>query len=165
MRRQPTRDASLRLGLGITAGLVFAFATAEALDFSRLARPLPMLTGIAGTLVALGYVAAELRALFAETPTSSQAVDPRSGELAADHSISGRRLLRYAAWMLGYGVSVSLVALPASSAVFIAVFLVVEARLSLWKAGGLAILALGVILGLSAIFGITWPSAVVSSFF
>lgn len=125
MRERVRANGSMLFALAVA--LVFAYALFEAQRMSVRARGFPLATAIPGLLVALFALWREWRA----------GARPNAGESTT---------LRALAWFAAWFAAVFIIGFSATTAVFIAVYLWVEAELPWWA----AILAAGA--GLAGVY-------------
>lgn len=159
----------LRLAFGVSLACLFAYTGYEALSFSRLARYLPLYVSVAGFGLALVVVASDLLRLRLEArgqarraqESESAAVEgwDSSGEQPADFA----RAAYFFSWILGYVGLVALLGLPVASALFLALFLRLVARLSLLAivAGVAGVLA--ALLLMTHFMSLRWPPSLLGA--
>lgn len=157
-------QVKLRLGLTVAVAVLFVAMAWEATEFQALARYFPQTVTVAGGVFAVMSVFVDAGKLFFRRSSSNQngpdamAIDV---ETAVDDDSFNRDFWRaayYAAWFIGYGVLISLVGILSASAVFLALFLKIEAG-ARWRFVLVCTLSMLVLLYLSAsILSLHWPT-------
>lgn len=156
----------LRLGLTIAVAVLFAAMAWEATEFQTLARYFPQAITVAGGVFAV------LSALFDVARILSphrRASDDSGGsdalamdvEETGDNASFQRNVLRalyYLAWFIGYGVLISLVGILIASAIFLVLFLKIEAHAK-WRLVLICTASMVVLLYLTAsVLSLHWPT-------
>lgn len=157
----------LRLCLSLTVLCLFAYAGIEALDFSRRARYMPLYVSAGGFVLSSLLIVLELwrmrTAAGRETPRGVAIED-----LAAEDMFSPeeewhrlKTTFYYLLWMIGYVGLIALVGIAVASVLFLAGFLLIEARMKL-PAIGLSVAAmLAGLLTLTHLMHLRWPSSLI----
>lgn len=155
----------LRLGFGLFIVCFFAFAAFDAWDFSRRARYMPLYVSVAGLVLTSLLVALDLWRLRTlagrEAPRRRVAIEDVAAEemfSAAEERQRFRSTAYYLLWMLGYAAAIALFGMPVASGLFLAIFLLIEARM---KLPGTALCVAGMLaglLGLTHLMHLRWPS-------
>lgn len=155
----------VRLGFGLFIVCLFAYAAFDAWDFSRRARYMPLYVSIAGLALTSLLIALDLWRL--RTLAGREALRRRVAieDLAAEDMFSAAEELQrfmstayYLLWMLGYVAAIAFVGMPVASGLFLATFLLIEARM---KLPGTALCVAGMLaglLGLTQLMHLRWPS-------
>jgi hypothetical protein len=155
--------ARLRIGLDVVILLLFVYGAIEALSFSARAQYMPLYVSVAGAvLCALLLVLDYRRILRGAGPMSRNVEDYDDPEETQEDDETRIGLAAYyLAWMTGYIVLVALVGLPLGSAVFVASFLLIDARMSLLgTAIGVAAL-IGCMVAISHFMHLRWPPSLI----
>lgn len=157
-------EMKLRLVLTSLLFLVAVGYTVTALGFHELARYTPVTVGSLASLLLAAAVIREVLRLRDFDPVSAGAygrsiehVDEGKGGVTTE---SLHAALRYALWILGYLGVMSLVGLTVASALYVGLFLLVDARVGPRFA---AISVAGVVLFLwvfGSVIGFVWPEGV-----
>lgn len=161
---------SLRIGMGALVVVILALMGLEARGFQALARYFPLTAASLGVVIGLGSLAQDVVRWRsgAERQTdllSTTAVIPEAGEASEDEPLPFAQTVKisayYMAWIIAYVVAIWLIGLIASSAVFLLLFLRLEARLSYTRT---VICAVAVVLFLYYFGGfmdLHWPDSIV----
>ncbi|MPZ61696.1 MAG: hypothetical protein GEU93_10450 [Propionibacteriales bacterium] len=155
----------LRLGFPAMWLVVFSYTAWEARSFQSNSGVFPFWISVGGIVVAAVTLVADTRALRKRTLTmggSSAKLARETGEdggEAAGAALAFRRSARYGGWLVGHAVMIWLIGAVAASALFVALFLLVEARAG-WKlvVAGPVLVAAGLMTLASAI-NLFWPPA------
>jgi hypothetical protein len=132
--------------------ILFSLMAWEALSFKELARFFPQYIAIGAAVLSLFDIFFKIKKL----QKIKQENEPLHGNLAA--------VMKYILWIFGYLIMIYLVGLVLATIIFLAGFLMVEAKLSLVKTG----LSVGVVIILIMFFGdvmkLYWPRSLLASF-
>lgn len=137
----------LNLSFSAFLFLLFTLAMVEALTFSKLAQFFPLYISIAGSALTLIYLITELIAFYKRKA--------RGGEQI---KFSLLHPLRYIGWVLIYLALIYTGGLLLATALFLAVFLIVESKLTYLQTGISVIVVLVGISVISSALNIYWPS-------
>jgi hypothetical protein len=132
--------------------LLFSWMAWEALNFKELARFFPQYIAIGAAILAFIDIFIKIRKLL----KGKQDHDPLHENMAA--------VVKYIVWIISYLIMIYLVGLVLATAIFLTVFLTVEAKLGLIKTG----ISVGVVLIVIMVFGdvmkLYWPRSLLKSF-
>jgi hypothetical protein len=155
----------LRLSFCLAVLCVFAYAGVEALDFSRRARYMPLYVSAGGFVLSSLLIFLEfwrMRSAAGRAMRRGVAIEDLAAEDMFSPEEERHRLKTtsyYLLWMVGYIGVIALVGLPAASALFLAGFLLIEARMKL-PAIALSVAAmLAGLLTLTHLMHLRWPSS------
>ena len=156
-----TGRVAIRLGMDVLALAAFAAAGLVALEFSRLARYLPLLVSAAGAALAAASLIRDVLAVRRDGGRGLRFGEAEGAAEEAERPIPARETLRHLAWVAGFATLIWIASLPVAVALFLAAFLCVE--------GGVG--ARGILLGVAAVeallFGLTelmtlrWPPSLI----
>ena len=156
-----TGRVAIRLGMDVLALAAFAAAGLAALEFSRLARHLPLFVSVAGAALAAASLVRDVLSVRRDGGRSLRFGEAEGAAEEAERPIPARETLRHLAWIAGFAALIWIASLPVAVALFLAAFLRVE--------GGVG--ARGILLGVAAVeallFGLTelmtlrWPPSLI----
>jgi hypothetical protein len=159
---------AIRLALGVAILAVFVFAAMEAMHYSRLARYMPLYVSAAGIVFSLLSIGVDLWRLRTARAlrTTAAIVAPEDfeapGRLSQGEEMQRIRLaMYYLLWVLGYVALIGIVGLPVATAIFLGLFLAIEARMRILGTAvgiGLVLLAL---LALTRLVNLRWPPSLI----
>ncbi|MGD1879010.1 MAG: tripartite tricarboxylate transporter TctB family protein [Kiloniellaceae bacterium] len=154
----------LRLGFGVFILCIFAYAAFDAWDFSRRARYMPLYVSVAGIVLTSLLITLDLWRMRSTEGRAALRTKVSIEDLAADDLFSPaedrqrfRTTAYYLGWMAGYAAAIGIVGLPLASALFLAGFLLVEARMRL---PGVGLCVAGMLAGmftLTHFMHLRWP--------
>lgn len=140
--------------LGICVATIFT-----ALDYPRLARYMPIGVAVAGLVLAVVVILSEAvkSRLHADGDGPSISPDLMDMVTAPEDEVPFRQSLVYFIWWVGYAVAMALVGTLVASAVFLAVFLRLEAKASMARVAVSVSIAIAVLLILQYTVGLRLP--------
>ena len=133
----------LSLGFSIFVLVLFVAAGIAGLGFQRLAMYYPVAVSMLGTLLSLNLVILQVRRFRA--PAEDQELLPL------------RKAFYYLAWFVGYILLIALAGLMVATAVYLGVFLYVQARMRWWGVLISIVSALLVLNLISRVMNLYWP--------
>lgn len=127
--------------------IAFTFSTIESLTFSKLAQFFPLYISIAGSVLTFIYLITQIYTVYKQ-----------KGENGEQFNIPLLKPLRYIGWVIGYLIFIYIGGLMFATAIFLALFLTIESRMSYVQTGiSIVIVLIGVTL-LSSALDIYWPT-------
>jgi hypothetical protein len=132
--------------------LVFSWMAWEAHSFKELARFFPQYIAIGAAILSLIDIFLKIRKLLKDKQENA----PLHENLAA--------VVKYILWIISYLIMIYLVGLVLATSIFLAVFLMVEAKLGLIKTG----ISVGIVIIVIMVFGdvmkLYWPRNLLAGF-
>jgi hypothetical protein len=156
----------LRLSLSSVLLAVATWYTIEAASFTTLARYAPQTAGAAATVLLTAVVVREALRLARYSPETAAGYGRTIEYVEDDDSGVTTEILitslKYLAWLVGFVVVIWLLGLVLAAPIFLAVFLLVDAKSSL-AFTAVSIVAVLLIMWLFGNIGFTWPAGVLIS--
>jgi hypothetical protein len=159
--------SKVRLTLDAVVLILFAWALSQALGFPRLAAQFPMLVAVGGLAFGAVGLARDIKKFRSSgTALGGDVMDTASlSAMVGEDSEAGLAdaflaLGRYAAWIVGYVATVWLLGMVAASALFVGVFLAIEARLGILRSAIAAAAVAAGLVFLSDLLSAPWPHTV-----
>ncbi|WP_424475251.1 hypothetical protein [Oceanobacillus kimchii] len=127
--------------------ITFTFAIIESITFSKLAQFFPLYISIAGSALTFIYLISQIYIVYKQKV-----------ENVKQFNISLLKPLRYIGWVIGYLILIYIGGLMLATAIFLALFLTIESRMSYLQTSiSILIVLFGVTL-LSYALDIYWPT-------
>ncbi len=155
---------NLELGFGAFIFVLFGLAAYTSFGFHRLAMYFPFAVSVIGLILSGVYVlklVVTRRRVDAESSSSESGAGPVGPESTAEFSGDAvseiRKALPYLAWFIGYILLISLVGVVVASALFLAAFLLREARMRWWGVLISVVSTLVILFAFSSVMRLYWP--------